>query len=484
MQSDAYITANKYQRQEMLENFDAITAGRKQAYEDDTSKKIDDARLAAQERYNDAIRSANNDRKRGLINEEEYQHRIAAAAKAQYESLEDIIAEYDLIDGQVVDLAENWGRTVRLNQENKKSLEAEKERKALLIDQEDTLAQQEIARAKEADLINQAIELEIKLIERQRQRARDALMQSDAYITASDTEREKILANFDAITEEMKRVQEEAKKTSLFDSKAFKTSMQIGEIAVGAFSDISSAMTEITQKQAEDAMAEIDRKLKEKMEDIEDLRTQALEAAGFIEATTSESMQAQIDAAKEANDEVLQYQLERRQEEMAINEKYDAEAKAAEEQATHDKLMLEYEAAMAKYEMDFTNAIIQGALAITNALATKPFIPVGIAAGAAAGVATGAQIAVIKENKPKLPKFADGGIVPGQPHGNVDTVMSMLTPGEVILNQAQQETLAPQLESRPLIIQQIMDGRKISEAVVNDYINKGIILIEARRGIR
>ena len=37
--------------------------------------------------------------------------------------------------------------------------------------------------------------------------------------------------------------------------------------------------------------------------------------------------------------------------------------------------------------------------------------------------------------------FAQGGIVPGVNSGAGDTVPAMLTPGEVILNQAQQENL-------------------------------------------
>ena len=39
-----------------------------------------------------------------------------------------------------------------------------------------------------------------------------------------------------------------------------------------------------------------------------------------------------------------------------------------------------------------------------------------------------------------VPKFAEGGIVPGV--GNSDPVPAMLTPGELILNQAQQENVA------------------------------------------
>lgn len=57
--------------------------------------------------------------------------------------------------------------------------------------------------------------------------------------------------------------------------------------------------------------------------------------------------------------------------------------------------------------------------------------PLALAGGAAFGSLMGSAIQRIK--------FADGGIVPGQ--GNQDTVPAMLTPGEVVLNQAQQENL-------------------------------------------
>jgi hypothetical protein len=97
---------------------------------------------------------------------------------------------------------------------------------------------------------------------------------------------------------------------------------------------------------------------------------------------------------------------------------------------------------------------------------------------------TGAQLAVIASNPPQMPAFADGGIVPGQPHGKADTVVGMLTEGELILNRAQQETLTPQLSERPLILQNIINGRTISEIVIRDYVNKGIVLIDTSRGTR
>jgi len=42
-------------------------------------------------------------------------------------------------------------------------------------------------------------------------------------------------------------------------------------------------------------------------------------------------------------------------------------------------------------------------------------------------------------------KFASGGIVQGSNTGQGDTVPAMLTPGELILNQSQQDNLANQV---------------------------------------
>ena len=66
-----------------------------------------------------------------------------------------------------------------------------------------------------------------------------------------------------------------------------------------------------------------------------------------------------------------------------------------------------------------------------------PF-PVNLAIAAGAGALATSALERNLASASKL-KFADGGIVPG--FGSQDTVPAMLTPGEVILNQAQQENL-------------------------------------------
>ena len=60
---------------------------------------------------------------------------------------------------------------------------------------------------------------------------------------------------------------------------------------------------------------------------------------------------------------------------------------------------------------------------------------------AAVGALTGSLISQIKSGAGAL-GFADGGLVPGTDRGQGDTVPAMLTPGEIVLNQAQQENIA------------------------------------------
>ena len=79
-------------------------------------------------------------------------------------------------------------------------------------------------------------------------------------------------------------------------------------------------------------------------------------------------------------------------------------------------------------------ALIDTYAGANKALAASPppFNFIAAAAVVAAGLANVANI--------ESQKFAKGGIVPGTGQG--DIVPAMLTPGELILNQAQQENLA------------------------------------------
>ena len=91
-------------------------------------------------------------------------------------------------------------------------------------------------------------------------------------------------------------------------------------------------------------------------------------------------------------------------------------------------------------------AIINGALAIGNILATVPggpLSPATIASLAAAAIATGAQIAVIQNAQP--PKFADGGMVGGQLHSSGGTLIEAER-GEYVINRQSTSDYLPSLK--------------------------------------
>lgn len=82
----------------------------------------------------------------------------------------------------------------------------------------------------------------------------------------------------------------------------------------------------------------------------------------------------------------------------------------------------------------YAQAISGTASAVVGALGNKPWTPLNFTLAGLVAAAGAAEIATIASQP-----FAQGGIVPGS--GNRDTVPAMLTPGEVILNQSQQENL-------------------------------------------
>jgi len=94
----------------------------------------------------------------------------------------------------------------------------------------------------------------------------------------------------------------------------------------------------------------------------------------------------------------------------------------------------EIEAQRGLKPIKYAQAVSGTASAVVGALGNKPWTPFNFALAGIVAAAGAAEIATIASQP-----FAQGGIVPGS--GNKDTVPAMLTPGEVVLNKAQQENL-------------------------------------------
>lgn len=142
-------------------------------------------------------------------------------------------------------------------------------------------------------------------------------------------------------------------------------------------------------EKAYEKQEELVQKHTDKVSDIEnELKTARGDRRAYLVEQLNSERRAQIEALQEEeNIERKKQQNEKKQE--ALDKKRQREQKKAAK----------------------AQAIISGALTIANALATAPFIPVGIAMGALATGLVAVQIAKINSTQ-----YADGGLLNGKPH--------------------------------------------------------------------
>jgi hypothetical protein len=161
------------------------------------------------------------------------------------------------------------------------------------------------------------------------------------------------------------------------------------------------------EKAAKEQALEEDRQRRQQLTDL------AIESVGSIAGAVLQIEKNRIESQKEtaitALDEEYQKRLDAAQGNTVLQEKIQKEFDAK-------KLAIEKKAAKQRQDLAVKEAIVQGALAVIKALATGNF-----ATAIAAGVATLAQIAIIKKEK-----FERGGVVKfgkfgGKPHSQGGT---------------------------------------------------------------
>lgn len=173
--------------------------------------------------------------------------------------------------------------------------------------------------------------------------------------------------------------EETATKEKELTLSIINTTVDLATKSIGAFSNLAKIITD------------------KRLEGIESQRLAALEAAGVAEETEVERLQKEYDAAVAAGDATLIEEKRIALERAKINE--DFEKKKAE---------TAYKGALAEWGLTLAGAIATGALAVINAFATKPFLPLGIAMGAVATILSGVQIASVAASKPKKPSLDVG----------------------------------------------------------------------------
>lgn len=245
---------------------------------------------------------------------------------------------------------------------------------------------------------------------------------------------------------------------------------------VATFNFIKEKAKETSDKEKAEAVRVFEEKKKLREQNNEDLREKTEEELAIIAAATEQKMEGLTMEELARND--FNAKLDLRAQELLDRGVKEEEVKKFREEQKAKFRAKEISGEMSKHKtllslmasatghsknlarvtqrISQAEALIKAYEAASKAYARYGGYPAGVAPAAislASGLANVASISAVK--------FAQGGIVQGV--GNQDTVPAMLTPGELILNQAQQENL---VGSSGLTIN--IQGGVVDESYVNN----------------
>jgi len=490
---DAYSFTSLNEEKAELKRIEAFT---KEKTEINDIKK---AREDALEKFAQAEKKANDDKEAHLINELEATKQIESSRAQLYSDLENITVQYRNATGaaqkelQITkEKRDETAELVKLNQDSKWLADTQASQYQELTKQaiEELRAKAEGAKTEKEKngYLQEALDLENSLIVKQREIERQALENTESFKAQSEEVRDKILADFDKITDKMQKANNSGKKKGKnwlanvlgVDEEDFEYSMDCANGTIDAISSISDSILEISRRTMEEQITNIEKTLEVTLENIEKERKARLIANGFAVENNAESLEQQLEDAIRTGDEVLIYQTQRKLEEQRINDEFDAQAKAAQEEAAKQKAQLEYEMAKQEYAVQMVNAVNAGIMAVLMALSSCPppynFILAGLS-----GAATAVSIGLLAANPPKPPTFESGGIVPGSSYSG-DNVVARVNSGELILNRSQQDNIAEQLTGNGTVSATVvimLDAKEIGRETF-DLANKGHYTLKTR----
>lgn len=159
-------------------------------------------------------------------------------------------------------------------------------------------------------------------------------------------------------------------------------------------------------------------------------------------------MQQQTEKEIQNNNEVFENRktlLEAQNKQGILSEReYNRELEKLEKEQQKKEAEIKRKAFEADKNAKFIQSIINGALAISVAVASAPF-PFNIPAIAQATITTGIQTALIASQP--TPKFARGGLVTGNDGGTQDSIPALLSSGESVINAAATKQFMPVLSA-------------------------------------
>jgi hypothetical protein len=229
---------------------------------------------------------------------------------------------------------------------------------------------------------------------------------------------------YEKYQDDLKLAQENGEDRTKIDAQYEKDRVEMEQTASLKIMDIQSATNQNTKD-----------KFSETLTDMADQLGlwggKIMEMADAINALFAQQTQNQIDAVNsryKTESDNLQTLFDQK---VLTEEEFNAQKKALDQQREQEEIALKRKQFNRDKAFNISNAIMTGAQAVLNGLATQPLVPVGIIMAAMAGALTGIQVATISKQQFKA---ARGGIVPGSGDGSIDSVPSLLAPGEAVIN--------------------------------------------------
>jgi len=329
------------------------------------------------------------------------------------------------------------------------------------------------------DMLNGLHKTELELIDDERARALAAL---DGNTDAQEAAE----AYYAELVEGEKKAQEEAKKAKIFEERS--ANIQASTELLSAMGDVYVAYIE--RKMEADQLA-YDKKMElrqadydAEMDDIDARKEAALLMAEFGVATDRERLQ-QILAEKQATGdaEAIEaaalalelFDIGKMYDDLSLAQEktYKEETAALDLAQAKEQADLQYKADKVAWEMNVIQGLANSALAITKAWSEGPWMV------AAATIGSAAAMTALYAAEPQKPSFATGGIVPGSSTTG-DNVEALVNSGELILNKAQQGSIAGQLggNDKPIMItiNTTLDGKIVASNSAK-YFNNGKVVL-------
>ena len=326
----------------------------------------------------------------------------------------------------------------------------------------------------------------------EQQHTKDVIAETQARWDAQNTYDNEYRAESLASAEEYNAKRVEIEKEGADEiKKIHKSTLKDYEGFTSAIQSLFNDLASVAQAFYDAEVRNIERNLETKLTAIETEKNAALEAAGFRLDTERETLEKRLAEAKRSADEETIIEAERALEKFEIEEDYRLRTEEAEEEARIESGKQKFKAAQAQLAFTLTDIALSTARAIMQIWAEAPLLApwrTGIATAAGIAQATAAMIAAPKQSD----YYGTGGIIRGSAAGTpliageggrTEAIFNPDQMANLLMAIAQGRGAGGGTTEFTIVVKNMYD-KELARYVIEDVVNKGVVLIDGQRGIK